>query len=97
MAISVRQQSFGVGDGLALATGLAGFVWLAVSLWPGLGAPAWPSVSLGAVAVALGLRGGGRPIARGVGSVLGLCALVGGSLQIAALWGVLELLGRTER
>ena len=95
MATPPRQPST-VGDRLCVAAGVAGVLWLPVSLWPDLGAPAWPAVSLGVLALVLGLQRQGRVLWRGLGSVFGFCAVVGGAVQIAIVWGAMEVLGRFQ-
>ncbi len=78
-------------DLLTLVTGVCAAAWIPASLWPGADLPAWPSASLGAVALALGARPG-RAAWRGVGGFLGLVGLMAGLLQIGGLGGLPEML-----
>jgi hypothetical protein len=55
------------------------------SLWPGLGAPAWPAASLGLAALAMAAHDG--PIApRASATVLGMAATATGWAQLVLLW-----------
>ena len=69
---------------------MAAMAALAASLLP-IEFPAWPAASLGAASMAASMRPG-PALARASALFLGLVALVGGLLQIAALYGAAQLL-----
>jgi hypothetical protein len=73
-------------DAACLALGVASLAWLIPALWPNARWPAWPSVSLGAMALLLACRPG-RAGLRGLASIAGFTGVVLGSVQIAVLWG----------
>jgi hypothetical protein len=77
-------------DALTLALAGASVLWLVVALMPA-GLPAWPSVSLGVLAL-LAARAPGRALPRGAGAFLGLAGIVGGAVQIGAVWGLASVL-----
>jgi hypothetical protein len=72
--------------------GAFALAWMVGSAWPGLGLPAWPAASMGLIALALGL-GTGRVLPRAVGTIFGFLGLVGGCLEIVALWSLAWVLG----
>jgi hypothetical protein len=69
---------------VSCALGLASLAWLLPALWPNAGWPAWPSVSLGAMALFVSRRPGPAGL-RAVASLCGVLGLLLGSLQIAVL------------
>lgn len=78
---------------MPLVLGLASASWAVAILLPTMrDLPAWPAASAGVFALVLA-RMPGRALPRGIGAFLGLLGLLIGLLEIAALWGVLELLG----
>jgi hypothetical protein len=79
--------------GLALALGLVASAWALLIVIPGgPDVPAWPAASVGVFAVfASRLRG--RAWMRGLGAFLGVLGLVVGLVKIAALWGLVKLIG----
>jgi hypothetical protein len=74
-------------DRLAAVTGAASVTWAGVALWPDALAPAWPGASAGLVALGLAAWPG-RPLARALGSFLGLCGVLLAAAQIGTLWAV---------
>lgn len=77
----------------SLGLGVISSGWAALIVLPaGSGLPAWPAASVGVFAL-VAARLPGRAWPRGLGSFLGLVGLVVGLVKIAALWGLLELLG----
>ena len=74
----------------AVATVAVAWAFAALMPW---GLPAWPAVTLGAVAVWLA-RSPGPALARAAGAFAGLVAVVAGAGKIAALWGLAEALTR---
>jgi hypothetical protein len=69
---------------VSCALGLASLAWLLPALWPNAGWPAWPSVSLGAMALLLSRRPGPAGL-RAIATLSGVLGLLLGSLQIAVL------------
>lgn len=76
-----------LAEGLCVGLGLAAIVWLVAALWPRGGWPAWPTVSLGVLAIGCGLLPG-RALPRGLGSFAGVLGIGLGGAQIAVLWGI---------
>ena len=74
----------------ALLAGLASAFWIPAGLVV-KDAPAWPSVSLGLVALYLARKPGGA-LARGLAAFAGLCGILVGGAQIAGLWVFSQLL-----
>jgi hypothetical protein len=72
---------------LALAVAIGAVGAAGASLWPGLAVPAWPSLSLGVVALSVAL-GRGRPLVRGIAAFGGLCAALVGAVQIGVWWAL---------
>jgi len=78
---------------LSLPVGVVSLGWGVALLIPSLPAlPAWPAASLGIIALALA-RVPGRALPRGLGAFTGVLGLLLGTLEILALWGIVELLG----
>jgi hypothetical protein len=78
-----------LGAWSAVAAGLA-IAWVIGTLMP-WGLPAWPAVTLGAIAVWLA-RSPGPALSRAIGAFFGLIAVIAGAGKIAALWGLAEIL-----
>ena len=74
------------------ATAAAALTWVVLSLQPGSSHPAWPSVTLGALALSWGLRRGPGPRRRAAVGLAGLVAIGAGVAQIAVLWGTARVL-----
>lgn len=87
-----RTDLAGRVDRLGGVLGVAAVSALVAGLTPGLSLPAWPAVTLGALALLCALPAG-RPGWRGVAAFLGLIALLGGGVQIAGLWYVIFRFG----
>jgi hypothetical protein len=78
---------------LSSSLGMMSSSWaLAILVPDGPDLPAWPAASLGVFAL-LAARLPGRAWPRGLGAFLGLLGLLVGLAKIAALWGLLDLLG----
>jgi hypothetical protein len=77
-------------DWATLGLAIASVLWLGIALMPN-GLPAWPSVSLGALAL-FAARKPGAALPRGAGAFLALIGVVGGGVQIGAYWGLLSLM-----
>jgi hypothetical protein len=79
--------------GLALGLGLVASVWALLIVVPaGPALPAWPAASVGVLALFVS-RLPGRAWARGLGAFLGVLGIVVGLVKIAALWGLVKLIG----
>jgi len=78
-------------DWVALGLGVCSVGWLLIGLLPRQ-LPAWPSATLGLLALVLAWPRG-RPFPRATGAFLGLVGIVGASAQIAAMWGLARAFG----
>lgn len=78
---------------LSLILGVLASTWALVIVVPeGPALPAWPAASLGVFALVTA-RLPGRAWPRGLGAFLGVLGVLVGVAKIAALWGLLDLLG----
>ncbi|EDM75383.1 hypothetical protein PPSIR1_10270 [Plesiocystis pacifica SIR-1] len=79
---------------ISLVLGLAALAWAVMILLPSVRPlPAWPAASVGVFAMILA-RLPGRALPRAIGAFAGFVAFLVGALQIAALWGLVEILSR---
>ncbi len=79
--------------GLALGLGLVASAWALLIIAPGGPTlPAWPAASVGVLALFVS-RLPGRAWSRGLGAFLGVIGIVVGLVKIAALWGLVKLIG----
>ncbi|MEE9385251.1 MAG: hypothetical protein V3V08_17740 [Nannocystaceae bacterium] len=76
---------------MACGLGVAALAWLVVSLIPGAGMPAWPSATLGAMAL-FARRPPGRGSLRAIAGITGSVALVGALVEFALIWTMAALL-----